>query len=307
MSLIQEMFIQLLWEFLHRTRLSRLLVLSQVHKRRAGHLSTSGWADADLLKSYRTGHRVDHDPDKDASRPVALVSPDTIMKMGSELEAFSTEFVSSRTSIPLPICERVIKNDDDVEYLVMEYIPGRTLSSCWEELGWWTKFRVLVTLRDYVGQLRALKHTVPGPIGRDGRPQICYGPLFGEEAGPFEDRTALAAFYNHKLDVMKEYKPRLVARLTEPFDNSGPLVYTHLDLHMRNMMLGDDGQLWLIDWDFAGFYPIWFEYAGMKVFEDRQPSSFNKWIPLITGRWEGPGQWPFVSRVGWALLVGKNL
>ena len=41
------------------------------------------------------------------------------------------------------------------------------------------------------------------------------------------------------------------------------LVFTHNDLNMRNILLDQDGQLWIVDWGWAGFYPMWFEYVGM--------------------------------------------
>ncbi len=37
----------------------------------------------------------------------------------------------------------------------------------------------------------------------------------------------------------------------------------HVDLALRNLIVGDDGQLWLIDFMTAGFYPRWFEYVNM--------------------------------------------
>ena len=161
-----------------------------------------------------------------------------------------------------------------------------------------------MTLRDYVRQLRTLTHTSPGQIGRDGQPQICRGIVFGEnEYGPFEDMAAFSAFFNNKYEITKRYRPRQVAQVSKPFDDRGPLVYTHQDLHMQNIILGDDGQLWIIDWDLAGFYPIFFEYIGIRTMTKVQPPSFNRWIPLITGRWDGRVQYDFVCRVGWAMMM----
>lgn len=48
------------------------------------------------------------------------------------------------------------------------------------------------------------------------------------------------------------------------FDDSAPLVFTHQDINMRNLIVGDDGCLWLIDFGWAGWYPLWFEYVVMK-------------------------------------------
>ena len=72
---------------------------------------------------------------------------------------------------------------------------------------------------------------------------------------------------------------------------------------MQNIILGDDGQLWIIDWDLAGFYPIFFEYIGIRIMEKLMPPSFNRWVPFITGRWDGRGHYDFVCRVGWAMMM----
>ena len=44
------------------------------------------------------------------------------------------------------------------------------------------------------------------------------------------------------------------------------LVFTHHDLAPRNLMVDTKGLLWLVDWDFAGWYPPYFEAAAMHTF-----------------------------------------
>lgn len=46
----------------------------------------------------------------------------------------------------------------------------------------------------------------------------------------------------------------------------GKLVFIHHDLAPRNLVLHPSGEIWLIDWDLAGFYPHYFEYAAMDNF-----------------------------------------
>jgi len=42
------------------------------------------------------------------------------------------------------------------------------------------------------------------------------------------------------------------------------LIFTHTDLAPRNIMFEEaTGKIWVIDWDLAGFYPRYFEAAGM--------------------------------------------
>ena len=58
--------------------------------------------------------------------------------------------------------------------------------------------------------------------------------------------------------------PEEAARVLEPFDNSAPLVLTHGDRNLRNIM-GDDDRLWLVDWGWSGFYPPWFEDVATRI------------------------------------------
>ncbi|KAJ0420233.1 hypothetical protein BJY00DRAFT_141182 [Aspergillus carlsbadensis] len=59
-----------------------------------------------------------------------------------------------------------------------------------------------------------------------------------------------------------------------------PFILTHHDLAPRNVMVSPSGQLSLIDWDLAGFYPVRFEYAAMYNFHVPQD-----WGPMARWRW----------------------
>ncbi|KAK0465688.1 hypothetical protein IW261DRAFT_1346994, partial [Armillaria novae-zelandiae] len=130
----------------------------------------------------------------------------------------------------------------------------------------WMRFRVVVSIWHFVHQLRSISRRIPqlcrfpGPLG--DTPQPCTGRFFtGPGAGPFRSYAHMAAWYRNRLLVMQIFGP-LTAQAKKAdsyFDDSRPLVFTHQDLHMRNLMLGKDGQLWMIDWADAGFYPEWFE------------------------------------------------
>jgi thiamine kinase-like enzyme len=56
---------------------------------------------------------------------------------------------------------------------------------------------------------------------------------------------------------------------------------------MRNIVVGHDGKLWLVDWGWSGFYPPFCEYIATKSTADNDsaPKSWWKYIPLITGAW----------------------
>lgn len=80
------------------------------------------------------------------------------------------------------------------------------------------------------------------------------------------------------------------------FTKPEPLVFVHNDLHMGNIILGNDGRVWLLDWECAGFYPQFFEYTAMfHQCEEhdlyRAPMSFRRCIPFIANPYFGRYRW----------------
>ncbi|EFW16515.1 conserved hypothetical protein [Coccidioides posadasii str. Silveira] len=75
-----------------------------------------------------------------------------------------------------------------------------------------------------------------------------------------------------------------------------PFVFTHHDLAPRNILLDKSGHLWLVDWDIAGWYPCFFEYAAMHNFFP------EGWTRLARMRWNlltwiAAGRWERERRV----------
>ena len=77
------------------------------------------------------------------------------------------------------------------------------------------------------------------------------------------------------------------ARRFDDSCHSQPLVLTHNDLSMRNIIVGHDGKLWLVDWIWSGFYPPLCEYIATKsaAYNDDAPRNWWKYIPLVAGAW----------------------
>jgi hypothetical protein len=229
---------------------------------------------------------------------VGKIGDHTLVKVTFEwntryLEASSFEFVRTHTTIPIPRIRRTFIDENGGTINVMDYIPGKRLDHVWPSLSLWTKLWVGLTLRRYIRQLRQIKDShssVPGPVADS--PQKCDGYVFGyKTCGPFPDYASLSAFYNSKLDLAKgAYYPDVhgneLSRVRpdiKPFDDSRPLVFTHSDLSMRNIVFGTDGRIWLVDWAMSGFYPRWFEYVSTVYAAERDvaPDSWNRLIPFI--------------------------
>jgi aminoglycoside phosphotransferase (APT) family kinase protein len=225
---------------------------------------------------------------------VRKIGNDTFVKatwnLGApHLEASTIEFVTMHTTIPIPRVWRRFTDEEGGSIIVMDYIPGERLDHVWPLLSLWSKLWVALTLRRYIRQLRQINSSVPGPVADS--PQRCYGGLISEPCGPFPDYASLSAFFNRRVYIPKKiiYPDRHGNEIRcaypdpEPFDDSSPLVFTHRDIRMRNIILGKDGKIWLVDWGLSGFYPRWFEYVSTVYAAeiDRAPDSWNYLIPFV--------------------------
>lgn len=210
-------------------------------------------------------------------------------------EEVAMKYVYERTTIPVPRVYHVLKDPSgalDV-HIAMDYIPGERLNLIWPKLSVWSKLRVAWILRSYVRQLRSIRDIrsrKPGPLGL--KPKKCAGfiPASTEQFGPFVDSLALTAAINKQCSSYQGVPVPAEYAVAEP------LFFTHNDLHMRNVILGHDGRVWLIDWEYAGFYPKSFEYATMVLFAESHPHamdplSWRRCLPFIADPYFGYYRW----------------
>ena len=177
-------------------------------------------------------------------------------------EANALDFLSAETTIPVLRVRRIVKRGWDF-LIVTDYIPGPTLAHVWPTLSMWRKISVAFTLRRYVRQLRRLKAsatTPPGPLTRSAQgARRCESPhLWSGSFSPrsFATYSNLSAFFNDRQRMAMDAKklPRDDPSRNDLFDNSEPLVLTHQGLNLRNVIVGEDGRLWIVDWAWAGYY-----------------------------------------------------
>lgn len=119
-------------------------------------------------------------------------------------------------------------------------------------------------------------------------------PIFGQvqsHRSPFASYSELSAFFNErcKMSLDANKVPDHHLSRNERFDDSAPLVFTHQDINPRNIIVGEDSRLWLIDWAWAGYYPPGFEYVAMRRQAENERTigfSHKAWeilIPFICG------------------------
>ncbi|GLA13398.1 hypothetical protein AnigIFM62618_010387 [Aspergillus niger] len=88
-------------------------------------------------------------------------------------EAAVLQLITSKTNIRVPRVHRAWQVEDDTKYfgtmgyLIMDYIDGRPLDSCWDELSTDQKLDIANQTAQMVVKMQAIELSVPkaGPIG----------------------------------------------------------------------------------------------------------------------------------------------
>ena len=225
---------------------------------------------------------------------------------GPAAEVLTMEYVRQQTNIPIPATRRFVQDrlPDDTDWfyglglIAMEYIRGSTLRVAWPTLSFWNKLRVIWTLRQYISQLRQVTSkysTRPGPPGGcSALPPP--GMIFYGTTPPFENSDQLELWYRYT--IRKGKSNGRLPRELPPFPDASPLVMTHADLDLGNIMIDESGHVWLIDFGASGYFPKWYEYitAVQIARVKKAPNTWLALLPLVTG--------PYFAHEAYAEQVG---
>ncbi|KAK4243140.1 kinase-like domain-containing protein [Corynascus novoguineensis] len=213
-------------------------------------------------------------------------------------------YVREKTCVPVPRVYAIYQQEDangrNCTYIVMEYVGGRALKECWGALGVEDKEAIAFQLRGYFDQLRGL----PSPDDRFG--SLENGPLrdglfmTDEEQpainGPFDSETEIAEALVLKLEQDgDDFKPEKAAFfrhvLPRVLQGDGKPTFTHGDLNTTNLMLRPDGTVVVLDWQTAGWYPRYWEYAIATFGCGWWVDDFHAWIPKFLDEYPNEYLW----------------
>ncbi|THC96298.1 hypothetical protein EYZ11_004203 [Aspergillus tanneri] len=187
------------------------------------------------------------------------------------LVAGAREREGSKT-IPVPRVHRVLNVETENVFsgckclILMDFVDGTSIEQCWGDLSQAARVDVVSQVASMINALRSIalsqeQQQQPGPV--DCKGCVARGYWFTDiGAGPFNSKKHLEAWFNRRLEISQKFHQ---APETVPPFHFDKLVLTHLDISPRNLILGPDGKVWLIDWGDAGIYPDGFEIASLKA------------------------------------------
>lgn len=174
----------------------------------------------------------------------------------TELEGL--KYVAQHTSIPVPKVYRTHDFDGRL-FIEMEYIQGPTLEAIWASTETDKKDAIIHQIATYIDQLRLLEPPQKGVVGSASLGpgldyRVGYRPF-----GPFSI-DEFHSFLRGQIpleDSTEVYSEDVTKCHTRQYRTC----FTHADICQRNIIVRDDGVVALVDWQFAGWYPEYWEYT----------------------------------------------
>ncbi|KAL9634319.1 MAG: hypothetical protein Q9204_003046 [Flavoplaca sp. TL-2023a] len=203
-----------------------------------------------------------------------LINPTTVAKTGDAIrmtEAMSTRYVRSKTSIPVPeVIDAFVHPETEHVCILMEYIHGRSLDEVWDTYSGTQKEQVISQLKGFLEELRQIKGTFIGSVDEtcctdqffDGENKASFGPYVSETA--FHDGLVRAV----EARARNTWTDRVVKFIRALPEHD--IVFTHNDLAPRNTLVRDGNVVAILDWEFSGFYPSYWEYVKAWCWPDWQ-------------------------------------
>ncbi|GES61684.1 kinase-like protein [Aspergillus terreus] len=200
-------------------------------------------------------------------RGVWSIGSDVILKEcpaeGPKNEAKTLEYLSNHPDISAPKLIRDWVDSDGRYFVLQERIKGQTLEQAWPALSQSQK----TAIADQVVQVRQKLRSLSSNSIRTVDHGPCYlGLLFSDRAphGPFDSDLELWNAISLMLHnpPIRSFPHRALENLKKHMPKCEPYVLTHCDLNLGNLIVRDGALVGILDWEFAAYYPIWYEYVS---------------------------------------------
>lgn len=220
----------------------------------------------------------------DENRKIVQVSRTELIKgpcSSQELEAmlYVAEYVHD-LKVTAPRVHRTYQRREGM-YIAMDFVAGERLDRLWSLPSAQEQREVVEQIWVFIDKMRALpapsnlvvSSTNGGPV-RDG--SITQVPL-----GPFSHLSDFEAMMDTGAPALDEYKHVWTAP-----DRKWGTCFTHADLAPRNIIRGAQGRLSVIDWEFAGWWPEYWEFVKWHFADFPELPGWTGLMDEVSG-WSG--------------------
>ncbi|KAJ6189814.1 kinase-like protein [Penicillium mononematosum] len=206
-----------------------------------------------------------------SQRGVWAIGSDVILKDRPngppKTEVKTIEYLAHHTEIPVPTVLREWVDNENRYMILMERVKRQTLEDAWPTLSQDEKETIADQVAAALGQLRSFESASMQDIDQG---PIYSGWLFGDPKkpfGPFSSDSELWDGLRHWLHQpsTKVFPERALAAFRKRLPNCRPYVLTHGDLNLGNIMVENGRLTGILDWEYAGYFPVWWEYVALHI------------------------------------------
>lgn len=204
-------------------------------------------------------------------RGVWAIGSDIILKDRPDgppkTEVKTLEFLAHHTRISVPNVLREWVDSENRYMILMERVKGQTLEDAWSTLSETEKETIADQVAEALKQLRSFESTNMRDIDQG---PIYSGWLFGDPEkpfGPFSFDSELWDSLRHRFHQppMKVFPEHALENLRKRLPDCRPYVLTHGDLNSGNIVVENGKLAGILDWEYAGYFPVWWEYVTLHI------------------------------------------
>ncbi|KAH9830497.1 kinase-like domain-containing protein [Rhodofomes roseus] len=189
---------------------------------------------------------------------------DLFIKYGSGVrrtEAAATDYVAKHTSIPVPRVLDTLQDSRGHTLILMTRLPGLPFGLHYQiqDLTPTEASAFEATLKDWLSQLRALPAPSEVVCAFDGSPCRSNSVMHDRDFGPFSTQHEFHEFLYTQ--IPRRFHDDLRKKATMSHTKDHRIVLTHGDLHPNNILMHDRQLSGFVDWECAGWFPEYWEYA----------------------------------------------
>ncbi|KKZ60485.1 hypothetical protein EMCG_04849 [[Emmonsia] crescens] len=241
-------------------------------------------------------HYIESSPTSKESGAVFFLSPNLVAKECGFIreDGIRAMKLAHELRVRVPDIKRVIEWDKE-RYIIMSRVNGPNLNDCWHQLDLITTIKLAFQLRSFIHRMRSKTSLTAGGLVTGIARSLWIDDYY--KLPPHASTECVAAFFNFWGNFVPD-NCWIQAKSWSPifFPPDEPLVFTHQDLAPRNLLVDDTNQLWLVDWEFSGWFPTYLEYVSMH----------NFWIPRHWTWWDKL-KWKVFSWISTGRFKAQNV
>ncbi|CAP80413.1 Pc12g07860 [Penicillium rubens Wisconsin 54-1255] len=176
-------------------------------------------------------------------------------------ELAALKYVAEHTSIPVPKVFNTHYHDGDL-YIEMEIIRGMNLEAAWyhSHLSQDQKKDIIAEVAGHISQLRKLEPPREGMVASASLGEAMDHRVGSCTFGPFTSHKGFHSYLRANAPI-EDCNEVFGPEVTECHSRHYRSCFTHADIAPRNIMVDDGKVSAIVDWQFGGWYPEYWEYT----------------------------------------------